>query len=245
MENERIGKRWYRRELVRTAGVATLGVALAGCSEIQEFELAANPATLLDGDQYAFTETNSEERPNEQTVSAGDVQAGVRMTSHLARYDGEAAVNDVAVDVIGRYTVPVLGRYTVGLLSTPTARVLGRSVNPVTQISLEHLLSGDAEGLFAMNKNADWFGIPVDAERWVAGPAMVHEGTTRVLGAERPVVSYAGITSEDRLVVLGAVRFTTAEDTVVLGVLSGLRCSPSCVSTRTESSWFALSPSPL
>lgn len=224
MQDDSLERRWYRRRFLRGTGLTAVAVGLAGCTGTQQFDFTATPMALAGGDRYGFVETDTESRTDTQDFEASGVTASVSVTSHLARYDGESsAVGEATVPVLGRYVVPVIGRYTVGILSTPTGSVLGRSINPIGQVPLESLVSGEASGLFAMNTNADWFGIPSGEERWATGPTVVDEGSATILEGPRELYTYAGTTSDARLVLLGVTRFEADEESIVLGAVSGSR----------------------
>lgn len=99
------------------------------------------------------------------------------------------------------YPTPMGGHsYGLGVIATPNAEVLGESVNPVAQVGLEDLLTGDVardflgQVGFTDAEEVEWLRGP---ER-IPGQAWGTDDATSVLGEEVEVRSFGGILDSTR-----------------------------------------------
>ncbi|MFD1514014.1 DUF6517 family protein [Halomarina rubra] len=125
-----------RRRLL--GGVATVGVgALSGCLGVltgdEPARFSASAATVPDAtvDETGYGHQRTEEVPVTRTYEVGGQSRDVEAVNVVAEY--ERAVE-----------IPVVGRFRAALfavLATPQVEVLGRSFNPVGEMSTDELVA--------------------------------------------------------------------------------------------------------
>lgn len=128
--------------------VATVVVLLlsAGCLGVltgsEPLEFTASPATVTDDalTEAGYQETDVEEQPIERDVTVAGQERTVKVTNWVARYGRQVDLGPLGEQELGVFV----------LLSTPQVEVVGRTFNPVDDMSNRELLQelqGNFEGL--------------------------------------------------------------------------------------------------
>lgn len=130
-----------RRGVLGASGAAFLG-AVAGCTESVPFlgdeplEFAADPATVPDGtlQETGYEEHRRRDVTVERTFEVGDRTQDVVVTNRQAEYDKAVDFAATPLPTDQRFRAAV---FTV--LSTPQVDILGRTFNPVADMSADEL----------------------------------------------------------------------------------------------------------
>jgi len=136
------------------------GVVLSGCGGVTSYEFGVDPVVLA-GDareRLAYRERSRGSAVAERSRSVRGVEVTATVESHVAVYeptDGAPA----------RAATP-----TVGAVSTPAASIRGRSFNPLAQLSLAGLLTGEAGVRVLRRAGLNEVGHRRDRVRWRRGP---------------------------------------------------------------------------
>lgn len=125
--------------MTRTSLAVTAVVLLvlgAGClgfvTGSEPLEFSASPATVTDDarTEAGYQENAVEAQPLERDVTVAGQQRTVKVTNHVARYGREVDLGPLGQQELGVFVV----------LSTPEVEVLGRTFNPVGDMSNRELL---------------------------------------------------------------------------------------------------------
>lgn len=215
-----------RRNVLRASGVALLG-GLAGCTESipflgdQPLEFAAGWATVPDA---TLQETGYEEHQRrdvtvERTFEVGGETQDVVVTNRQAEYDRAIDLAATPLPTDQRFQAAV---FTA--LSTPQVDVLGRTFNPVADMSADELATMVQERYGGMSD------LSRVGER--TAPVAGQSTTVGAFDAEAELLA-AGMSVELRLYVAEAVE--VGEDLVV-----AVGAYPRTVHEAEESNVFAM-----
>lgn len=197
-----------RRTLLGGLG-ALAASALAGCSEITSYEFRVDAVVLPAAGRAALDYTESAREPivveRSRTVGGATVDATIesQMASYESNWSLEATPSGEEPNVL-----------RVGALSTPEANVLETSLNPLTEVALQDVLTHDDATEFF-----DRVGLTDGEETaWVRGPAPIGTGGTTLLGEQTVMESFGGIveTSGTQSVVFAHVARAAVEETAVI-----------------------------
>ncbi|MGQ3721877.1 DUF6517 family protein [Natrialba aegyptia] len=169
----------YTRRHLLAMGGATATAALAGCSGRLEGTLSAGPATVS-ADARAETgyeEHTVEELVVERTVGRFGIERTIEATNWYAEYD-----RAIALDSLGLTRVQAA---VTAVLTTPQVSVLGRTFNPVGDLSTAELVTmiqNRYDGLesveFEDETTLSILGSETTVDRYVAEARLIDAGTT-------------------------------------------------------------------
>lgn len=182
----RLEPRCGRRRLLSAAGVAVAG-GLAGCSRISSYTFEAEPVVVPEDARgslgLAETVRRSVTREHRRDVEGVTVTATV--TSHVAVYEATSG---------GPWPGASAG---VGVLSTPAARLMGRSLNPLSGIPLRDLLT-DPRAEPVLGQSGLVEEGPVE---WRRGPTALATASAdpppSLVGAGAPLRSFGAVVAGD------------------------------------------------
>ncbi len=191
-----LGTGWLSRTADRRTlllGTATGAVSgLAGCSLLTgDRTFRAEPVRLADAaDERGYGLVGTDRPTLTRSFEAGGVEREATLESFYASYEHGSGVS-------------------VGLLSTPDVSPGGRSLNPIATTPLGDLLTTEAGERFAAQ-----LGIESDFAR---GPEAVGGGQGQLFGETTAFTTFAGVTEQDRFVLVNACRVEHEGDAVLVG----------------------------
>ncbi|WP_239640998.1 DUF6517 family protein [Natrialba taiwanensis] len=169
----------YTRRRLLAMGGATATAALAGCSGRLEGTLSAGPATVS-ADARAETgydEHTVEELVVERTVGRFGIERTIEATNWYAEYD-----RAIALDSLGLTRAQAA---VTAVLTTPQVSVLGRTFNPVGDLSTAELVTmiqNRYDGLesveFEDETTHSILGSETTVDRYVAEARLIDAGAT-------------------------------------------------------------------
>lgn len=185
------------------AGAAVGMASMAGCMDLisgETVEFTASEAAVsdagLDETEYAHLET--EELTIDEQVEAGGIERQLVVTNWINTYEKDLTVQG-----------DVQQAATFAVVSTPSAELLGRSLNPIAQLSHEELLDefqnelgDDYDGVDDIELVEEREEIVLEQEELVS----TFETTTEFEGEEVEIyIHVATVTNdEDLIIAVGA-----------------------------------------
>lgn len=174
---------WNRRRLLQVVGAGTVA-GVAGCPSAAEHEFVAEPAGLSTEGARSVGYWEPADRTTEteyrRTIGNQDVTATVE--SRLVTYGTDGPPARVA-----DWSVPDPPTRSVVVLSTPTATVLGQSLNPVAATPLSELV-GSESGRELLRTALGGEGVQLSRQ-----PEAVATSEVEVLGEQTDLLTYAGV----------------------------------------------------
>lgn len=182
-----------RRRFLRATGATAAVTALAGCGGLQERRFVAAAAGLAEAADRGYT--LAADRTASETIerAVGETEFRVTVESALRTYEADGD--------------PV---EWVGVLSTPSATVLGQSLNPLAGVAFTTLLEEYADQLLRETS----FGADGPVQ-WGNDPAVVGRFEGSLLDADVKGESLAAVTDEGDVALVHAARTTHEGDIVV------------------------------
>lgn len=182
-------------------------VAGAGClgflSGSEPLEFAATPATVADSAtaDTGYQEKRVEAQPLEREVTVAGQTRTVKVTNHVAVYTREADLGPLGQQELGTFVA----------LSTPEIEVLGRTFNPVGDMSNRELL-GQIQGNYQGLQIGDRVGATSVQLLGQSTTLETYDGTATAQGQSVDVrIRIAKVTHEGDFVVVVGIYPTQLE----------------------------------